>query len=233
MFNTKFVDFLKVINKVTNGIVLNYPVTVGKTDCSDIGFKFDISQFDDSAFDSAVGFVDLASFLNVFSLVEEPEVEYSEGVVTVKDKETTIRYITSAVDMISQYQFSPKQFEIMEGIPSVVEIPLTANDIRKIKAAKASFKELNTIVLNASEQVTIALTQVGKFNLSSNSFVINKDIVSEKNFSVNMSIDTFNKIPVVDYTIKVKYNPDKNQYRLLLTADNIPGFELFVSTIVF
>lgn len=234
MFNSKFVDFLKTFNKISNGVILEYPVTVGKTDCSDVGFKFDISQFDDSGFSEKIGLIDLSSFLNIFNLVDDPEIGYKDGVITTKGDGCNVSYITSAIDIISQFEFSPKQFEVMDSKPSVAEFPLTANDIKKLKSAASSFKELNAITIKGDESISISLTQVGKFSQSSNSFEIVKgDFSSEKNFSKDISIETFGKIPVIDYTVKVKYNEAKDAYRFLFVADNIPGFELFVSTNVY
>lgn len=230
MFNSKFVEFLKTFNKVSNGVVLEYPVTSGKTDCSDIGFKFDISVFDDSAFEGEIGFVDLASFLNVFSLVDSPEISFSDGVIEVTGGSVSAKYITSAVELISQYKYSKEQFTKTADIPSVTEISLTASDIKKLKAASSTFRESNAVVFRGSETVEVALTQVGKFNPSSNSFKIAKDAESSKNFETSVSLETFSKIPVIDYTVKVKYNEAKNAYRLLFVADNVPGFELLVSS---
>ena len=230
MFNSKFVEFLKTFNKVSNGVVLEYPVTSGKTDCSDIGFKFDISVFDDSAFEGEIGFVDLASFLNVFGLVDSPEVSFSDGVIEVTGGSVSAKYITSAVELISQYKYSKEQFTKTADIPSVTEISLTASDIKKLKAASSTFRESNAVVFRGSETVEVALTQVGKFNPSSNSFKIAKDAESSKNFETSVSLETFSKIPVIDYTVKVKYNETKNAYRLLFVADNVPGFELLVSS---
>lgn len=231
MFNTKFVDFLRTFNKISNGVILEYPVSVGKTDCSDIAFKFDVSQFDEAGFDGKIGFVDLSSFLNVFTLVDNPEVSFSEGVVTAANNECSVKYFTSAVELISQqYSFPAKQFESAKSKPCVAKIPLTSSDIKKIKAAGSSFRELNAVSLRGSDTVEVTLSQVGKFNQSSNGFSLMKDIKVEKNFDLAMSTETFSKIPVIDYTVNVIYNEEKGKFRLLFVADNIPGFEMFVAT---
>lgn len=230
MFNTQFVEFLKTLNKVTNGIVLEYPVTSGKTDCSDIGFKFDISVFDDSGFEGKIGFVDLSSFLNIFNLFDEPEVQFKDGVISAKDGNASVKYITSAIDLISQFTFPVEQFSKTNDIPSVVEFNLSATDIKKLKASASTFKDANAVVFKGSENLEIALTQVGKFNPSANCFKITKDITSNKNFEVSVSLETFSKIPVIDYTVKVKYNESKDAYRLLFVSNDIIGFEMCVST---
>lgn len=230
MFNTKFVDFLKTFNKISNGVILEYPVTAGKTDCSDIAFKFDVSLFDENGFDTKIGFVDLSSFLNVFTLVSEPEVSFADGVVTASDDECTVKYFTSAVELLTQqYSFPAKQFDAAKSKPCVAEIPLTSSDIKKVKGASSSFKELNAVSIKGDESVTITLSQIGKFNQSSNSFSIKKAVETKKNFELAVSLETFSKIPVIDYTVKVIYNEEKDKFRLLFVADNIPGFEMFVA----
>lgn len=230
MFNSKFVDFLKTFNKVSNGVILSYPITSGKTDCSDIGFTFDISKFDDSKFDEKIGFIDLASFLNIFNLVDDPEITIKDGVITAKNKDSKVVYLTTAAPVLYElHEFPSSQFDVMNSIPSVVEIPLSASDIKRIKTASSSFKELDAISIKGDDNVTISLTSVGKFRTSSNSFQINKDVASKKNFDVYIKLDTFNKLPVLDYTVKVKYNETKDCFRLLF-GTCIDGFELFVST---
>lgn len=230
MFNAKFVDFLRTFSKITNGVILEYPVTGGKTDCSDVAFKFDISKFDDNGFDGKIGFVDLSSFLNVFTLVDEPEVSFSDGVISASNKDCSVKYFTSAVELISQYSFPVKQFDTAKSKPCVAEIPLSSADIRRIKSASSSFKELNAVCLKGEDNVVVTLSQVGKFNQSSNSFSITKNVDVKKNFEVSIALETFSKIPVIDYTVKVIYNEEKGKFRLLFVADNIPEFELFVAT---
>ena len=229
MFNSKFVDFLKTFNKVSNGVILEYPVTSGKTDCSDIGFRFDISKFDNNGFEGKIGFIDLSSFLNVFNLVEDPDVSIKDGVITAKDSNSKVVYLTSATSLISEFEFPASQFDKIHSIPSVVDIPLSASDIRRIKTASSSFKDLNAISITGNESVTISLSSVGKFNQTSNSFQITKDISSNKNFDVYIKLETFSKLPVLDYTVKVIYNQAKDAFKLLFIS-SIDGFELAVST---
>ena len=45
MLNRNTIEYLKVINKVTDSVVLSYPYTVGNSDSGDIAFKIDISNW--------------------------------------------------------------------------------------------------------------------------------------------------------------------------------------------
>lgn len=229
MFNQKFVDFLKTFNKISNGVVLEYPVTSGKTDCSDIGFKFDISKFDDTQFEGKIGFIDLSSFLNVFNLVEDPEVSMKDGVIVAKDNNSKVTYLTTTPSLMEDFEYPATQFDRMHAIPSVAEFTLSASDIRRIKQAGSSFKDLNAINFKGDDTVTISLTSTGKFNQSSNCFTINKDVETNKNFDLFVKLETFSKLPVLDYTVKVKYNEAKDAFRILFET-SIDGFEMFVST---
>ena len=229
MFNQKFVDFLKTFNKISNGVVLEYPVTSGKTDCSDICFKFDISKFDDTQFDGKIGFIDLSSFLNVFNLVEEPEVSVKNGVIEAKDNNSRVTYLTTTPSLMADFDYPVSQFERTHAIPSVAEFTLSASDIRRIKQAGSSFKDLNSINFKGDDSVTVSLTSTGRFNQSSNCFAINKDVSSNKNFDLYVKLETFSKLPVLDYNVKIKYNEAKDAFRILFET-SIDGFEMIVST---
>lgn len=229
MFNQKFVDFLKTFNKISNSVVLEYPVTSGKTDCSDIGFKFDISKFDDTKFEGKIGFIDLSSFLNVFNFLENPEVSMKDGVVEAKDSNSKVTYLTTAPSVLDDFEYPATQFDRMHSIPSIAEFTFSSSDIRRIKQAGSSFKDLNAINFKGDDSVTISLTSTGRFNQSSNCFSINKDVSTTKNFDLFVKLETFSKLPVLDYTVKIKYNEAKNAFRILFET-SIDGFEMFVST---
>lgn len=232
MFNQKFVDFLKILNKISNGVLLEYPVSIGKTDCSDIWFRFDISKFDDTEFKDKIGFMDLSSFLNVFNLVDEPEVSLSNGVVIMKDKNSKVSFLTTAQSIMGPYVLEdplPAFFDKLDKFPTIAEIPISASDIRRIRQASSSFKEANVINFKGDDSVKVSLTTKGKFNQSSNTFDINKDIIPKKNFDLYIKLETFSKLPVLDYVVKVKYNEARGKFKLWVET-SIDGFVLLMST---
>lgn len=230
MFNKESVDFLKVMNKITNSMVLNYPITTGRTESADIAYKFDLSKYDTDGFENPIGIYDLSTFLNIFGLCDEDrEVNIDNNSITVSDSTTSVKFLTSATSVLSPYEFKQEQFDKTNEFPSVLEMNLTAEDIRKLKSASATFRELDTAVISCDESVELSLTQIGKFKKSSNSFRIKKTEESTKKFNIGISLETLSKIPQVDYTLIVKYNESRDAYRIILKTDKIEGLSLVIS----
>lgn len=230
MFNRESVDFLKVMNKITNSMVLTYPITTGRTESADIAYKFDLSKYDTDGFENPIGIYDLSTFLNIFGLCDESrDVNIDNNSITVSDSTTSVKFLTSATSVLSAYEFKQEQFDKTNEFPSVLEMNLTADDIRKLKSASATFKELDTAVISCDDTVELSLTQIGKFKKSSNSFRIKKNEESNKKFNVGISLETLSKIPQVDYTLIVKYNESRDAYRIILKTDKIEGLSLVIS----
>lgn len=230
MFNRESVDFLKVMNKITNSMVLNYPITTGRTESADIAYKFDLSKYDTDGFENPIGIYDLSTFLNIFGLCDENRnVDIDNNSITVSDSTTSVKFLTSATSVLSPYEFKQEQFDKTNEFPSVLEMNLTAEDIRKLKSASATFKELDTAVISCDDSVELSLTQIGKFKKSSNSFRIKKTEESTKKFNIGISLETLSKIPQVDYTLIVKYNESRDAYRIILKTDKIEGLSLVIS----
>lgn len=230
MFNRESVDFLKVMNKITNSMVLTYPITTGRTESADIAYKFDLSKYDTDGFENPIGIYDLSTFLNIFGLCDESrDVSIDNNSITVSDSTTSVKFLTSATSVLSAYEFKQEQFDKTNEFPSVLEMNLTAEDIRKLKSASATFRELDTAVISCDESVELSLTQIGKFKKSSNSFRIKKNEESTKKFNVGISLETLSKIPQVDYTLIVKYYESRDAYRIILKADKIDGLSLVIS----
>jgi hypothetical protein len=230
MFNRESVDFLKVMNKITNSMVLSYPITTGRTESADIAYKFDLSKYDTDGFENPIGIYDLSTFLNIFGLCDEDrEVNIDNNSITVSDSTTSVKFLTSATSVLSAYEFKQEQFDKTNEFPSVLEMSLTSEDIRKLKSASATFRELDTAVISCDDTVELSLTQIGKFKKSSNSFRIKKNEESTKKFNIGISLETLSKIPQVDYTLIVKYNESRDAYRIILKTDKIEGLSLVVS----
>lgn len=227
LFNKETVNFLKTINKITNSIVLTYPITTGRTESSDIAYMFDLSKFDTDGFETPIGFYDLSNFLNTFNLFDDDHEVVVEGsLIKIKDKTTSVNYLTTAIEVLNQLSFKKEQFDKNETFPSVLEMELTSQDLKKLNDAHSIFKELDTAVISCDEHTCITLTKVGNFKTSSNSFKIEKQEKSEKNFNIGISLDTISKLPLRNYKIIIKYNEERNAYRVTL---NTEFFNLVIS----
>ncbi len=228
MFNRETVDFLKSINRISNSIVLTYPVTSGRSESADIAYRFDLSNLDQEGFDGEIGIYDLAGLLGIFGMFDsDRKVWVKDDVVMVSDGTTSVKYLTTSPSVLTQFTYGVAQFEKNDAVPTILRTTLTADDIKKLKIASTNLKELDTAVIRGQDGVvTLELAITSKFMKSSNSFTINKDAVASKDFVIGISLETISRIPQVDYTLLVKYNEPRNAYRVVLKTDAIAGFEM-------
>ena len=232
MLNSNFIDFLKVINKFADTIIMRYPVTCGISEDKDIVYSFNIENFDKNSFDQELGIAKLSSFLNMFQLFKPSrEVEIENNIIKVHDEDTQAQYILSKPLVLSQYDAKEEQFVLTEKIPSVLEFELTQEMLKKLKNATSVFSELNTMVVEGSDISSVYLVQTeSREKMSSNSFkiIINKN--AEKNFKTGIGTLTLSKLPLSDYLVKVKYNEAKGKYRILLESKSIKDFKIILPT---
>lgn len=220
MFNNETVNFLKLMNKITNAIILTYPVTTGKTESSDIAYMFDLSKFDTDGFDGSLGFFNLSSFLSAFSLFgEDRDVKLENNIIKISDKNTSVGYLTSSQEVLQQYSFKKEQFDKNSEHPVVLEMKLTSDDINKIKCSSNVFSELDHLIISCDDETVLSLGTINNFKQSSNYFKIKKQEVSTKNFTIGLALDIIAKIPQIDYNLKVIYNEERDAYRIILNTE--------------
>lgn len=227
MFNVETVQFLKLFNKISNSVILQYPITVGRTESADIAYKVDLSKLDTDGFEGSIGLFNLSNFLSIFNLVDKTrEINLKDNLITLKDENTKLSYLTTYLEVLAQYEFKPEQFDKNAQYPTVLEMQLTANDIKKLKNAASVFTELDQVVITSKEETTLSLSQSNNFKTSSNVYEFKKDANSSKNFAISITLDTLAKIPEVDYECVVKYNESRDAYRIVLSTEI---FSLIVS----
>ena len=230
MLNRQTLDFLKIIGKFTDVTILRYPVTCGISEDKDIVYSVDISKFDTDGFDTALGIHKLNSFLNMFNMFDNDyELEMDNKSITVKDPDTSVRYLLAVPEAISSYDAQESQFDLTANIPSVLEFDLTADIIKKLKAGASSFSELNTVLFEGGDNPNISLVQTeSREGMSSNTIKINIHEEAKKNFKMGISIITLGRLPLGNYRVSVKYNEAKDKYRIYLESKDIEGFRIIL-----
>lgn len=222
MLNNETIRFLKGISSISNSIIMKYPITVGRTESADIAYMFDLSKLDTDGFDGELGIYNLSSFLNVFGLFQETrDVKISDSIIRISDDRSSANYLLSNPEILSQFSFNKDQFDRSENFPTVLDVDLTVDDIKRLKNAHNVFSELKTLVIECDENTTFSLMNIGDFKQSTNAFKFTKPTVSTKNFKVSLSLETLFKIPVMDYRLNIRYNELKNAYRIILKSDNL------------
>ena len=230
MLNRQTLDFLKIIGKFTDVTILRYPVTCGISEDKDIVYSVDISKFDTDGFDTALGIHKLNSFLNMFNMFDNDyELEVDNKSITVKDPDTSVRYLLAVPEAISSYDAQESQFDLTANIPSVLEFDLTTDIIKKLKAGASSFSELNTVLFEGGDNPNISLVQTeSREGMSSNTIKINIHEEAKKNFKMGISIITLGRLPLGNYSVSVKYNEAKDKYRIYLESKDIEGFRIIL-----
>ena len=231
MFNKAFTDVLAQINGVTNSIILKYPQTVAVSESQDMMLLCDVSALDRDSFPE-IGLKDsLADFLNLFKLFpEDRKVEIDGNTINVSGGNTGASYIMDNIALMDAYNKAPDQFEKTEAIPSVATFDLSLDDIKNIKSATGVFKDLSEVLFTSRDgDVKVSLGATNKFNAKSNTYSVNKNANTSKEFEIKIPVENFKMLPVSDYTVDVKYNSARDAYRILLSNKSLQGFKILMS----
>jgi hypothetical protein len=231
MFNKKVVDVLTQVNAITNSVILKYPQTVAASESKDMKIMFDISKLDQDEFPEIGLNNSLSEFLSVFKLFpEERNVVIDGKKIDISCDNISSSYISDVVALMDAYNEKPDQFIKTEEVPSVATFELSVNDIKNIKSAAGVFKDLEEVIFTSQDDdMKISLASTNKFNAKSNTFSINKNAQTTKEFVVKIPVDNFKMIPQSDYIIDVKHNSARNSYRILMRNKNFEDFKILMS----
>ena len=231
MFNKDATNFLALINKVTNSLILKYPRTVAMSEDQDIRMIFDISELDPEQFDD-IGLKDsLDSFLKLSNLFpEDRSISIDANTINISHDKLQSAFITDNLALMDAYDKDEDQFTKTEGVPSVASFVITPDDIDKISKACGVFKDLSEIMFTSQDSdMIISLGASNRFNARSNKFSITKSANTSKEFELKIPVENFQKLPSSEYTIDVKYNQNKDSYRILLTSKSFESFKILMS----
>jgi len=232
MFNKNVIDVLTQVNGIAESVILKYPVTVAATEAHDVLVQFDISAIDGDAFED-LGIINLGEFLNTFRLFpDNTECSLIENTINISDGDTSLSYIVDNIALMEAYDLNTDNFERTESVPSVAQFDLSKNDIKKIKDASGVFKDLTDVIFTSQDgDITMSLGATGKYNAKSNKFSIVKQAQTNKEFEVKIPVENFKKLPMTEYTVDVKYNSERDSYRLLMTTTNVAKFKIIMCVV--
>jgi len=143
----------------------------------------------DVEFTDHFGVYDLNEFLNVVSLVDEPEIKFEDKYALISDStgRTKIKYFFTDVDML----IAPDDNMISKAMDMSdfeVEFTLDADTINRVKKAQSALGHQTLSITSADG--SIALTVTDKDNPTSNSFTIEvpgKSKGESFNFMINLN----------------------------------------------
>jgi hypothetical protein len=232
MFNKNVVDVLSQINSITNSVILKHPQTVAVSESQDMLVLVDVSELDKDSFPD-IGLKDsLSDFLNLFKLFEEEDrsVDITGNTINFNSGKNSSCYITDNIALMDAYDKAPIQFEKTEEVPSVGTFDLSVKDLKDLKSASGVFKDLSEIIFTSKDgDINISLGATNRFNAKSNTFSVNKQAETTKEFEVKIPVENFRMLPMSDYTVHIKYNSARNSYRILMCSKSLEGFKILLS----
>ena len=229
MLNKNVVNILGQVQKITNSVVLRYPVTIANAPAGDVLVSLNVKGLDSDEFED-IGIYNLGEFLDTFKLFDEREVEINDDIITVSHDNMSLQYISNNINLLQEFDKPVSIFEKTEEVPTVSEFVLEVDDIKKIKQASGIFKDLTEVALKSQDSdMNIYLSGSNKFNAKSNSFKLIKESNSNKEFEVRIPIDNFSKLPLSNYNVIVKYNQSRDAYRVLFYSTEIEDFKVLMA----
>jgi len=231
MFNNKMTDVLTQINGITNSVILQYPQTIALSESMDMMALVDFSSLDSDEFPD-LGMKDsLGEFLSLIKLFpKDRDISIDNNVISVAHGRNSSSFITDNIVLMDAYKKDPAQFTRTEQAPSVASFEINVEDIKNIKSASGVFKYLTEVIFESKDgEMNISLGATNKFNAKTNTYSVIKEADTNKEFNITIPVNNFKMLPVSNYQVDVKYNSDKDDYRILLTNSSLEGFKILMS----
>jgi len=222
MLNQNTINVLSAMNSITNSAILNYPTTILNNSAGDVIVKLNMETLDADPIPE-IGIYNLSEFISTFKLFPEYECNIDENVINISNGDSSLQYLTTNVSVLENFNKKEDLFTSTEAVATVSTFTLSNDDVKTIKQAAGVFKDLADIIIDSKDgDIIVKLGSTNNFNAKSNSFSIKKPGVnSTKEFTVKIPAENFNALPASDYTFEVKYNEQRDAYRLLLASTEI------------
>ena len=219
MLNKSFINTLNKLNSITDKVILRYPVTTVSSDAGDMIANIDVSALDSDHFEE-IGIYELSKFISLVSLFGEYSVKRQENELIISSDNNTAVYLTSDIFLLKHNDKSADVITRLDSFPTVAEFDLDLNTIKNFNKASSIFGDLEGLNFKSEDSnITVSLTKINRFESSGNSYTKTFRDCSQKNFDLNIATANFNKLPVMDYKVKVKYNEQRDAYRIVFETD--------------
>lgn len=224
MFNNNVISVLNSINKITDTLIIKYPVTYATSESQDILFEIDISQLDSDEFPNVYLFKSLPQFVGLMRLFgDNRKVNFSENIITISSEDNSQKSSLVMHNPALFQEVQETQIEKTKEFPSVAEFDLTTDDFKNMTSALGILKDLDEITIKTVESgVEFILGSGNRYEASSDNYSILKECDTSKEFEVKFDAEKLSLIPPSDYTMQIKYNSTREAYRVLLINKKIP-----------
>jgi len=224
MLNINTQTLLKSLIPLNNSMVIQNKMT-GSDEFKNISYLANLDLIEDEL--EEFGIFDVGTFIQALELLEDPEISYDTSTKRIKAKDinTSLEYITSDASSLDYVQVDPNIITSTLNASSVLEADITKETLQKIKKAYGVFKNFDTLNIVGAPLVDakLAISSLNTFSKNNNawSMEIPASISPETEFDISIPLESIMKIPQMDYNLQVKYNKDRDAYRVILTNDLI------------
>jgi len=231
MLNKNVIDVIRQINGISNSVILNYPKTIAVSEAQDVQMLVDFSDLDEDEFPEISLKDCLSEFLSLFKLFPEDRTVNIDGnTINIESGDIQSTFIMSNAVLMDAYRKDVSGFERTEQVPSVAEFVLSTDDIKQIQASSGIFKDLTEIIFSSVDgKLVTRLGATNRFNARSNTFSISKNVECKKEFEIKIPVNNFKMIPLTEYTVKIKYNSERDAYRILMESNTLKGMKLMIA----
>ena len=213
------------IQNITNSVILRYAETVAISDSKDMIMRINFEGIGESEFPEIPLMDSLSSFTSLLKLFSENrKVTFENPEIFVSEGSLKSSFITDNVALMGDFEKDPSQFDKTREVPDVAIFQLSVDDIKTIRQASGVFKDLGDIIVSCKDgDVSLSLGSTSSFNAKSNTFSKLYADKGSKDFNIAIPVENFKSIPLSEYSFMVKYNSDRDAYRIMLdctTMDN-------------
>lgn len=224
-------DFIKELSKmssITDKVILKYPITTLNSEAIDMLVNIDTSKLGCQEFPDT-GIYELNKFVHMFALFDNPEITRTNNAIEFETPGTKSVYTISDLSVMENFDQKSSIIESLDNFPEVAKVDISVDVIKQIKQASSIYNELNVLTIEGkSNDLYLYLDAHNRFNSSNNTF--SKEFLnhSTMDFKLKINIENFIKLPMTNYTLKIKYNENKNAFRILFESE---FFKILISKI--
>lgn len=172
----------------------------------------------EESFDHQFGVYDLSELLGVLSIFNDPDLEFSERVLTISEGKNRIRYMPADPEVLIYPKKEPKFSESPEAT-----FHLSAQNLGQIIKSASVLKVPIVTIKGDGSSVTVLVHD--KTNPNSNQFVIDVESDTRHTFEMHVKVDSL-KMLSENYEVQVSFNKilkfigDKKTYLVTCETDS-------------
>jgi hypothetical protein len=231
LLGKKVQAILSDLASISTAAIIDYPITGIQDSGKSMVAFIDLSQFGEDKFEK-FGIFNLTELLSILGVVDNADVKMKDGVISISNDNSSIKYFTTNIDLLSQsFSANPKIPENIKAAPTAMSFTLESNVLEKLKKTSALMK-LEHLVVETQSEDGIQLTITGINKDSSNNFKIKvANARNEGSHKIILDMENIKKLPAGNYSVKVAQNAKTKSYITMFSSNDIPSLEVVVNVV--